>query len=571
MASAAAVAAGPADHDRAHAGAVRDERLLQPHGLEGRAPRAPQLGGAGELQEPVPQPVLQGRHGREHPADRVSRARCARPGGGVRVVAGSQVLRPGAGADPAHHAVPADACGRRPRLEGPDVPRPVRRAELGHREAWWDAGGFRLHPPDALDHHRPHLAVDAVHDADHARRPAEPAERRSRGGEGRWGDAVRDLPPADAQPPAALHGAGHPARHHLPHPGLRPDRGDDRWRAGLDQPPVLRLRAIDRRRLGVRPGVVVQHRGRHRVDRHRDRRVARPVRAPERRGDRMSRAEVPVTVGERRWVNGALGVVAWITGLIFFFPVFWMVLNSFKSEQDANTSPKLFFHPTLERYHDVTKSAAGLLSFGDAFANSAVIVVLSTVIVLALAIPAAYALAVRPVHAWRDVLFFFISTKFLPVVASILPIWILAKNFNLLNTRLVLIILYVGINLPLAVWMLRSFFREIPRELIEAAEIDGASLKGQMTSIILPMAAPGIAATALLCVIFAWNEFFYAVQLNPVKGSTVPIWVTTNISTRGDFLAKLSAASVLACIPVVLAGWIAQKRMIRGLAMGAIK
>jgi sorbitol/mannitol transport system permease protein len=273
----------------------------------------------------------------------------------------------------------------------------------------------------------------------------------------------------------------------------------------------------------------------------------------------MSRAEVPITVGERRWVNGALGVAAWITGLIFFFPVFWMVLNSFKSEQDANTSPKLFFHPTLERYHDVTKSAAGLLSFGDAFANSAVIVILSTVIVLALAIPAAYALV------------FFISTKFLPVVASILPIWILARNFNLLNTRLVLIILYTGINLPLAIWMLRSFFQEIPRELIEAAEIDGASLKGQLTSIILPLAAPGIAATALLCVIFAWNEFFYAVQLNPVKGSTVPIWVTTNISTRGDFLAKLSAASVLACIPVVLAGWFAQKRMIRGLAMGAIK
>jgi sorbitol/mannitol transport system permease protein len=175
------------------------------------------------------------------------------------------------------------------------------------------------------------------------------------------------------------------------------------------------------------------------------------------------------------------------------------------------------------------------------------------------------------VHKWRDILFFFISTKFLPVVASILPIWILARNFELLNTRLVLIVLYTAINLPLAIWMLRSFFAEIPRELIEAAEIDGARLRGQLTSIILPMAAPGIAATALLCVIFAWNEFFYAVQLNPVDGSTVPIWVTTNVSTRGDFLAKLSAASVLACIPVVLAGWIAQKRMIRGLAMGAIK
>ena len=285
----------------------------------------------------------------------------------------------------------------------------------------------------------------------------------------------------------------------------------------------------------------------------------------------MSEVKAARIVGERAWVNRSFGALAWVVGLVFFFPVFWMVLNSFKSEQDANTSPKLFFHPTLDRYHDVTQSAGGLLSFGDAFANSAVVVLVSVAIVLALAIPAAYALAIRPVHKWRDVLFFVISTKFLPVVASILPIWILARNFHLLNTRMVLIILYVGINLPLAIWMLRSFFQEIPRELIEAAEIDGAGLKGQMTSIILPMAAPGIAATALLCVIFAWNEFFYAVQLNPVSGSTVPIWVTTNISTRGDFLAKLSAASVLACIPVVLAGWIAQKRMIRGLAMGAIK
>src|SRR4029079_6452517 len=100
-------------------------------------------------------------------------------------------------------------------------------------------------------------------------------------------------------------------------------------------------------------------------------------------------------------------------------------------------------------------------------------------------------------------------------------IWILARNFDLLNTRQVLIILFAGVNLPLAVWMLRSFFREIPRELIEAAEIDGGGLKGELTSVILPMAAPGIAATALLCVIFAWNEFFYAVQLNPVDGSTV--------------------------------------------------
>src|SRR3954454_851874 len=129
----------------------------------------------------------------------------------------------------------------------------------------------------------------------------------------------------------------------------------------------------------------------------------------------MSAVKAPRVVGERRWVNGSFGVLAWLVGLVFFFPVFLVVLNSFKSEQDANTSPKLFFHPTLDRYHDVTQSAGGLLSFGDACATSAVIVLVSTTIVLALAIPAAYALAIRPVHKWRDILFFFISTKFLPV------------------------------------------------------------------------------------------------------------------------------------------------------------
>ncbi len=276
-------------------------------------------------------------------------------------------------------------------------------------------------------------------------------------------------------------------------------------------------------------------------------------------------------VGEGRGAHVLLGIAAWIAALIFFFPVFWTVLNSFKEEQDANTSPKLLFDPTLDQYSEVTETTPGLLSFREAFMNSATVVIISTIIVLILAIPAAYALAIKPIEKWRDVLLFFISTKFLPVVASILPVWILARELDLLNTRLILVILYTAMNLPLAVWMLRSFFQEIPRELIEAAEIDGAGFRGQLSTVILPIAIPGIAATALLCVIFAWNEYFYAVQLNPVSGSTMPIWVTTNISTRGDFLAKLSAASVLAILPVVLAGWLAQKRMIRGLAMGAIK
>ncbi len=278
-----------------------------------------------------------------------------------------------------------------------------------------------------------------------------------------------------------------------------------------------------------------------------------------------------LAVGERRAVRAALSALAWIASLAFFFPIFWVVISSFKQELDAVGDPKIFFDPSLDRYREVTSNTPGILSFGQAFSSSVFIVVTSTLIVLTMAIPAAYALAIRPVKKWRDILLFFISTKFLPMVASILPLYILAKEFHLLGTRTVLVVLYTAMNLPLAVWMLRSFFQEVPRELVEAAEIDGAGLRGQLASVILPIAAPGIAATALLCMIFAWNEFFFALQLNSAGSQTIPIWVTTNISEKENFLAKLSAASVIASLPVVIAGWVAQKRMIRGLAMGAIK
>jgi sorbitol/mannitol transport system permease protein len=275
--------------------------------------------------------------------------------------------------------------------------------------------------------------------------------------------------------------------------------------------------------------------------------------------------------GESRWGTAALGIVTWLVAALFFFPIFWMVLNSFKTELDANTTPKLLFEPTLDRWRAVTETIPGLLGFSEAFYNSFFIVIISTVLVLVLAIPAAYALSIYPIGNWRDALFFFISTKFLPIVAAILPLWIIARELQLLNTHLVLIILYTAMNLPLAVWMLNSFFREVPRELIEAAQMDGTGLYGQIKDVMLPIVAPGVAATALLCFIFAWNEFFLAVQLNPVEGSTVPVWVSTNVTTRGMFMAKLSAASTLAILPVVIAGWVAQKRMIRGLSMGAVK
>jgi len=282
-----------------------------------------------------------------------------------------------------------------------------------------------------------------------------------------------------------------------------------------------------------------------------------------RRGSRLG-------VGESRAAIIALGGAAWVVGMLWIFPVGWTLLTSFKTEQDASAQT-LHNGLTFARYSDVSHSTTGTLSLSAAFTNSLVVVVVSTVIVMLLALPAAYALAIRPVPKWRDVLFFFISTKFLPIVASIFPIYVYAEKWNLIGTRTILIALYIAINLPLAIWMMRSFFVEVPRELIEASEIDGTSLFNQLRSVILPIAAPGIAATALLCVIFAWNEYFYAIQLNFAGASTMPQWVIGNVSTRGNFLAKLSAASIIACLPVVLAGWAAQKRMIRGLSMGAIK
>ena len=282
-----------------------------------------------------------------------------------------------------------------------------------------------------------------------------------------------------------------------------------------------------------------------------------------RRGSRLG-------VGESRASIIALGIAAWVVGMLWIFPVAWTLLTSFKTEQDASAQT-LHNGLSFGRYSDVSHSTTGTLSLSAAFTNSLVVVLVSTVIVMLLALPAAYALAIRPVPKWRDVLFFFISTKFLPIVASIFPIYVYAQKWNLIGTRTILIVLYIAINLPLAIWMLRSFFVEVPRELIEASEIDGTSLFNQLRSVILPIAAPGIAATALLCVIFAWNEYFYAIQLNFAGASTMPQWVIGNVSTRGNFLAKLSAASIIACLPVVLAGWAAQKRMIRGLSMGAIK
>jgi len=278
-------------------------------------------------------------------------------------------------------------------------------------------------------------------------------------------------------------------------------------------------------------------------------------------------ATTVATTSRRRTRGALLTALTWLVGLGFFFPVFWMVLTSFKREADAYTDPPtLFFEPTLDQFRNVFER--GALPY---LANSLFATVVSTLLVLLLAVPAAYALSIRPVRKTQDVLFFFISTKMLPVVAVIVPLYVVAGELSMLDNIWMLVILYTAMNLPIAVWMMRSFLLEIPREVLEAAEVDGAPLPKLMREVMLPMVTPGLAATALICVIFAWNEFFFAVNLTAARAGTVPVFLVGFITSEGLYWAQLSAAATVASVPVILAGWMAQKQLVRGLSMGAIK
>jgi len=264
-----------------------------------------------------------------------------------------------------------------------------------------------------------------------------------------------------------------------------------------------------------------------------------------------------------------LGLLTWLLVLVLFFPVFWMALTGFKREPDANTStPQFVFKPTLEEYRSVWQGGRGLRSYLE---HSVVISVLSTLIVLVIALPAAYALSIHPVPKWRDVLFFFISTKMLPIVGAIIPLFVIARDLHILDTEKLMVILYTAMNLPIAVWMLRSFLLEVPIEVIEASRVDGAGLLRQLRTIIMPIIRPGLAATALICFIFAWNEFFLVVNLTTTQAATVPVFLVGFVAPEGQFLAHLSAAATIACLPVLIAGWLAQDKLVRGLSMGAVK
>ncbi|MGW1379818.1 carbohydrate ABC transporter permease, partial [Streptomyces sp. NPDC002446] len=219
---------------------------------------------------------------------------------------------------------------------------------------------------------------------------------------------------------------------------------------------------------------------------------------------------LPARARRRRRRSAYLGLLAWLCGLLFFVPVAWMVLTSFHSETDAATNPPSLGAPlTLHGYREFLGAGSGVSPWPPLI-NSLTASVVSTLLVLALAVPAAYALAVKPVRKWRDVLFFFLSTKMLPLVAGLLPVYLVAQNTGMLDNIWLLVILYTSMNLPIAVWMMRSFLAEIPLEILEAAAIDGAGLTTTLTRIVAPVAMPGIAATALISFIFSWNELLFA-------------------------------------------------------------
>ena len=273
----------------------------------------------------------------------------------------------------------------------------------------------------------------------------------------------------------------------------------------------------------------------------------------------------------RRMSSLIVGLAAWIIGLIFVTPVLYMLLTSLHSEPDAATNPPSFFAPlTVEGYANFFGAGTGTSPW-PSLINSATASILSMILVLVLSIPAAYALSIRPVRKWTDVMFFFLSTKMLPVVAGLLPIYLIAQFAGMLDNVYTLVIIYTSMNLPIAVWMMRSFLAEVPVEMLEAASLDGAGLIRTLRSVVVPVVLPGIAATSLICFIFSWNELLFARVLTATVAQTAPVYLTGFVTSQGLFLAKVCAAAVAVSLPVIVAGFAAQDKLVQGLSMGAVK
>jgi len=261
-------------------------------------------------------------------------------------------------------------------------------------------------------------------------------------------------------------------------------------------------------------------------------------------------------------------VLAWGVTLLLFFPLFWLLLTAFKTELQAiSVPPLLIFAPTLENFSEVQERSDYLLYAK----NSVITSVLSTVLGLMLAAPAAYSMAFFKSKHTKDILMWMLSTKMMPAVGALVPIYVLAQKAHLLDTQLALIIVFTLSNLPIMVWMLYSHFKDIPHEILEAARMDGATLWQEFRMVLLPLGMGGLASTGLLCLVLSWNEAFWSLNLTAAKGGTLATLIASYSSPEGLFWAKLSAASLLAIAPIVVFGWFSQKQLVQGLTFGAVK
>jgi len=262
-------------------------------------------------------------------------------------------------------------------------------------------------------------------------------------------------------------------------------------------------------------------------------------------------------------------IIAWTIGLMMFFPILWTILTSFKTEAEAIASPPsfFFFDWTLENYTEVQERS----NYFRHFANSVIISFGSTFLGLLIAIPAAWAMAFVPSKRTNNLLVWMLSTKMLPPVGVLIPIYLIFRDTGLLDTRTGLVIVLTLINLPIIIWMLYTYFKEIPGGILEAARMDGATLRAEILYILAPMAVPGIASTLLLNVILAWNEAFWTLNLTAAKAAPLTAFIASYSSPEGLFYAKLSAASTMAIAPILILGWFSQKQLVRGLTFGAVK
>jgi len=263
-----------------------------------------------------------------------------------------------------------------------------------------------------------------------------------------------------------------------------------------------------------------------------------------------------------------VGVLGWVVALLIFFPIFWTFLTSFKTEIEAvATPPSIVFTPTTENYA-VVQRRANYVRFAT---NSIVISIGATALGLALAIPAAYAMAFFPTPRTRFTLLWMMSTKMLPPVGVLVPIYLLFRDLGLIDSRMGLIFVYALMNLPIIVWMLFTFFKEVPASILEAGRIDGADVWGEIRYILVPLAVPGIVSTALLSIILCWNEAFWSLNLTTSRAAPLTAFIASFSAPEGLFWAKLSAASTMAIAPILILGWLSQRQLVRGLTFGAVK